>query len=218
MTMMTTTSAPLKLYYAAGSCALAPHIVLEELGVPYEPVRLSFKDGEQLAPAYRAINPRARVPALLVGEQVLLETVAVLHYLATAYPRAGLWPAEVLAQGRCLSTMAFLASSVHIDFSMLWRPERLSDDKAAQATIVDKGRALAQEHFAELDAALQAGPYLMGGQYTVADPYLLVFYRWGNRIKLPMRERFPSWTRHTEALLQRPAVQRALKAQEISVF
>ena len=81
----------IKLYFSPGACSLAPHIVLEELGIAYEPVLVSLKDGENKKADYLKINPKARVPALNVDGKVLTENVAILTYLGGGYPERGLW-------------------------------------------------------------------------------------------------------------------------------
>ena len=82
----------LKLYYAAGTCALASHIALEEAGAEFETVRVDFRSNEQRKPEYLAINPKGRVPALVTEQGMLTETPALLIYIAQAFPRAGLAP------------------------------------------------------------------------------------------------------------------------------
>jgi glutathione S-transferase len=82
----------IKLYYSPGACSLAAHIVLEELGIAFEPVLVSLAEGEHKRPEFLRINPKARVPALNVDGKVLTETVAILTYLGGGYAERGLWP------------------------------------------------------------------------------------------------------------------------------
>ena len=88
----------IKLYYAPGACSLAPHIVLEELGIAFESVLVSLKDGEQHKADFMRVNPRARVPALLVDGKLLTECPAILTYLGGGYAQRGLWPKETWKQ------------------------------------------------------------------------------------------------------------------------
>ena len=103
----------LTLYYAPGACSLAPHIVLEELGIAYEAVRINTAEGQQRSPGYLRINPRGRVPALAVDGKVLVENVAILAFLGGGFPDRGLWPRATWDQAQALSTMAWLADTVH---------------------------------------------------------------------------------------------------------
>lgn len=207
----------IKLYYSPGACSLAPHIVLEELGIAYEPVLVSLKDGEHKKADFLKINPKARVPALNVDGKVLTENVAILTYLGGGYAERGLWPKETWKQAEALSLMAWLSSSVHIAFAGIFRPERFCTDVPAHAAIGATGRATVEKYFADIDKLLTGRTFAMGGQYTVCDPYLLVFYRWGNRIGLPMKERFPVWAKHAQRVASRPTVKRVLEAEGIQI-
>ncbi len=207
----------IKLYYSPGACSLAPHIVLEELGIAYEPVLVSLKDGEHKKADFLKINPKARVPALNVDGKVLTENVAILTYLGGGYAERGLWPKETWKQAEALSLMAWLASSVHIAFAGIFRPERFCSDVPAHAAISATGRATVEKYFADIEKLLTGKTFAMGGQYSVCDPYLLVFYRWGNRIGLPMKERFPVWAKHAQRVASRPTVKRVLEAEGIQI-
>ena len=207
----------IKLYYSPGACSLAPHIVLEELGIAYEPVLVSLKDGEHKKADFLKINPKARVPALNVDGKVLTENVAILTYLGGGYAERGLWPKETWKQAEALSLMAWLASSVHIAFAGIFRPERFCADVPAHAAINATGRATVEKYFADIEKLLTGKTFAMGGQYSVCDPYLLVFYRWGNRIGLPMKERFPVWSKHAQRVASRPTVKRVLEAEGIQI-
>src|SRR5690349_1013839 len=81
-----------KLYYAPGACSLASHIALEEIGIPYQTQPLNLAEGDQRKPEYLKINPRGRVPALVVDDEILTENVGIMTYLAGGHPKAGIWP------------------------------------------------------------------------------------------------------------------------------
>ena len=207
----------IKLYYSPGACSLAPHIVLEELGIAFEPVLVSLKDGEHKKADFLKINPKARVPVLNVDGKILTENVSILTYLGGGYAERGLWPKETWKQAEALSLMSWLASSVHIAFAGVFRPERFSGDVPAHAGINATGRATLEKYFADIDKLLTGKTFAMGGQYSVCDPYLLVFYRWGNRIGLPMKERYPVWARHAQRVASRPTVKRVLEVEGIQI-
>jgi glutathione S-transferase len=82
---------------------------------------------------------------------------------------------------------------------------------------VDSGRQAVDKYFDLIEKKLGTSPYALGEIYTLCDPYLFVFYRWGNRIKKPMQELYPVWTQHTNRLLSRPAVQRAMHQEGITL-
>lgn len=207
----------IKLYYSPGACSLAPHIVLEELGIAFEPVLVSLKDGEQRKADYLRINPRGRIPALNVDGKVLTECVAILTYLGGGYAERGLWPKDTWRQAEALALMSWLSSTVHIAVAGLFRPARFAEDVSVHEPIKATARATLENCYAEIDKLLTGKTFAMGGQYTVCDPYLLVFYRWGNRIGIPMKDRYPVWAKHAQRVASRPTVKRVFEAEGIQL-
>jgi len=201
----------LTLYYSPGACSLAPHILLEEIGAEFKAVRLSFADGDQRKPAYLALNPQGRVPVLVEGEFVLTETPAILSYLGHRFAETGLLPLTDLHQlARCEQLLAFFSSSIHVAVAQIWRTTRYVDDPEAYEAVRAGGRRALQTYFAELETMLEAQDWLVGGRFSVADLYPLVFYRWGLRLGENMA-RFPAWTAHASRLLERDGVRRAIE-------
>ncbi len=207
----------IKLYYSPGSCSLASHIALEELGIAYEPVLVSLKDGEHKKADYLKINPRSRVPALNVDGKILTETVAILTYLGGGYAERGLWPRDTWRQAEALALMSWLSSTVHIDIAGIWRPERYAASVAGLDDVKATSRVQLEKHFGEIEKMLTGKTFAMGGQYTVCDPYLLVFFRWGNRLGINMKERFPMWGKHAQRVASRPTVKRVFEAEGIQL-
>ncbi len=207
----------IKLYYSPGACSLASHIVLEELGIAYEPVLVSLKDGEHKKADFLKINPRSRVPALNVDGKILTETVAILTYLGGGYAERGLWPRDTWRQAEALALMSWLSSTVHIAFAGIFRPERYAASLVAQDDVKATSRVQLEKLFAEIEKMLTGKTFAMGGQYTVCDPYLLVFFRWGNRIGINMKERFPTWGKHAQRVASRPTVKRVFEAEGIQI-
>jgi len=202
----------LTLFYAPGACSMASHVGLEESGVPYELKLISFANNEQRSEAYLKINPRGKVPALSVDGAILIENTAILTYLANQYPAAKLLPADPLAAARCIATMAWFSNTVHPSFTHINRPERFADDPAVHATLKETGRKNFWANLQEIDAMLKGEDWLMGAQYTVCDPYALVFYGWGTRIDLPMKE-LAAYTAFKDRMLLRPAVCKILERE-----
>lgn len=202
----------LTLYYAPGACSLASHIALEEAGADYRLQLVDFGKSEQRGEAYRKINPQGRVPALAIdGEGILTENVAILTYIAWTFPEARLLPTDPLAQARCLSLMAYFASSVHVAHAHVGRPERYVADESMYPAVRQAGRESFFNYLRDLDARL-TGREWFADQYTVCDFYAFVFYLWGRRRELPMQD-LKSFTAHFQRVLKRPAVQRALEQE-----
>jgi glutathione S-transferase len=210
----------LKLYYSPGACSLAPHIVLEEQGAPYALELVAIAEGKTRTPEYLAINPKGRVPVLMTEEgEVLTELPAICWYLAQQSSHPLLFPLDKLAAARVLEWCNWLSGTVHaMAFGQLWRPQRFADETGSHPVIQTKGRADILEHFGSIERRIGSRDWAVGNAYTVVDAYLLVFFRWGNRIGLDMRSGYPGWTRHAERVAARPAVQRALRQEGISIW
>ena len=207
----------LKLYFGAGACSLAPHIVLEELGFPYSTQKLNLAEGDQRKPEYLKLNPAGRVPTLVVDGKPLTENVAILTFLGGGFPQKGLWPKETWSQAMLLSALGWCSSTLHPAYAHLIRASRYSDDAAAQETIKVKARESLGEYLKQVDSWLGMTPkWMMGQQYTVGDPYLFVFYRWANRNGFPVKE-LTHYTRHANAMLARPAVKKVMADEAITL-
>jgi glutathione S-transferase len=212
----------LSLYYSPGACSLAPHVVLEEIGVPFEAVRVAIADGAQRRADYLAINPRGRVPTLRIGETCLTENPAILTWLANAHPEAGLLPpAGSAAQLRALEWLGWLSSTVHVLYAQVWRSERFVGPCAPPEVVGAlrmQGRVLIEQAYAEIEERLDGRVFALGEAFSLVDANLLPFYRFGGRLGLDMRRDYPAWTAYTETIHQRPAVRRALQREEITLW
>jgi glutathione S-transferase len=206
------------LYYSPGACSLAVHIVLEELGAPFSLALVSTSDGSTKAPEYLRLNPKGRVPVLTVGDTVLTEVPAILLYLALSHPAAMLTPSTPEGLARCVEWFNWISSTVHaVAIRQIWRTESFTHDPGQYEHVVAMGHENLNAAFEYIEKRMTDSIWAVGGAYSIVDPYLLVFYRWGNRIGLDMQNRFEAWTCHTRCMLQRPAVGRALLQEEISV-
>lgn len=204
------------LYYSPGACSLAPHIVLEELGVAYEGVKISTADGQQRSPEYLKINPRGRVPALVVDGKVLVENVAILSFLGGGFPARDLWPDKTWDQAQAISLMAWLADTVHPAFAHVYRAERYVDGTACADAVKAKGRESFADCLKEIDRLVAGKKWAVGNRFSVVDAYLVVFYRWGSRNSLPVRG-LENYTRLVELVLARPAVKRVFASEGITM-
>ena len=127
-----------------------------------------------------------------------------------------MWPSTSLDEARMLSLMIWLTSTVHISFAQIWRAARYSDDAGHHAGIQQKGRREVLKQLVEVEERLPRDGYAIADRLTVADFYLLVFYRWGWRVKLDMSP-FVRWSAHTDRLAERPAVQRVIAREGIEL-
>ena len=203
----------LTLYYSPGVCSMATHIGLEETGAPYEKRPTLLPKGEHKSESYLKINPRGKVPALDVDGKVITENTAILTYLGRRFPEKKLLPSDPIEEARCISTMAWFSNSVHPPYTHYVRPERYADGEAAQALVKETGKKTFHAQCTEIDGLLQGKQWLMGDQFTVADGYALVFYGWGLRAGLPMKE-LAGYTAWKDRMVARPAVRKVLESEE----
>lgn len=215
-------SAAYQLFHSPGACSLAPHIVLEELGVAYEPIRVTIAEGAHRKPEYLAINPRGRVPALVYGEagdrKILTESVAIMVFLAQRHAQAGLLPQEPEPLARALEWMCWLGSNMHqAGVRTVFRPERFTTDAGGAPGIAEQGRLSITAGYQDIEERLTGRVHALGERFSVVDAQLLVFYRWGNRCGLDMRRNYPEYTRLMDAVRARPAVQRVVAREGIQI-
>ncbi len=202
----------LKLFYSPNACSLAPHIALDEAGADYEAVRVDFKNGEQRSERYLAINPKGRVPALVTDRGILTEVPAILGWVAQTYPAAHLKPeGDFFAFSMMQEFNLYIASTVHVALAHLFPAERWADSAEAIANMKAKVPSnltallgLIEDRFAD------GRPWVMGAQYTVADPYLYVMTRWLERDGAGGSAPFPRLVAHRSRVQARPAVQKVL--------
>lgn len=204
----------LTLFYSPGACSMASHIGLEESGAAYELKPVALAKGEQRTADYLKINPRGRVPALRLEDgSVLTENTAILSYLGLRFPEKGLLPKDSTAQARCISMMAWLSNSVHPAFTHIFRPERFSEDEAAYPSIKAAGKKTFWAALHEIDGIVAGKSWMQGDQFTVCDPYALVFYGWGARIELPVKD-LANYTAWKHRMLERPTVRKVLEREQ----
>lgn len=204
----------LTLFYSPGACSMASHIGLEESGAQYELKPVALAKGEQRSPEYLKVNPRGKVPALRLDDgSVLIENTAILTYLARRFPEKGLLPKDNVAEARCISMMAWLSNTVHPAFTHIFRPERFSEDQNALPSIKETGKKNFWAALQELDGIVAGKAWMQGDQFTACDPYALVFYGWGARIELPVKDlrNCAAWKTR---MLERPAVRKVLEREQ----
>ena len=184
----------LTLYFTSGASSMAPHIALHEVGAPFESHHISLAKNEHRTPAYLAINPEGKVPALLVDGRLLTEVAGILFYLARRYPEANLLPTgDVEAEAQAVSWMSFIAATVH--------PARSRGLDYAMGVY-----KLADQRLGDHEWAL--------GRYSIADIHLFrLFWRFANSLKPPQGS-LPNLEAHYTRMMARPAVRRTIEIEQ----
>lgn len=207
------------LHAAPGSCSLAPHIVMEEIGRPYSLALMSTGHPETKTDEFRRLNPKGRIPVLLAENFMLTEAPAILMHLGLENPDVGLLGIDPINIVRSIEWFNWLSSAVHaVAVRMIWRADFFLPDESMYPPLVSKGKEHLASAFALVESKLSEKIWAVGEHYSIVDPYLLVFYRWGNRMAIDMQNDYPAWTSHARRLEAREAVQRAISQEGISLW
>ena len=205
-----------KLFYSPGSAAMAPHALLEEIGKPFELVKVDTKSNEHKKPEYLKLNPNGRVPTLVDGDQVIYETAAIMLHLADKHSGSGLAP-SVGTSERALyyQWLVYMTNTVQEAYIEYYHPDYYAKTEAGQAEVKAVSEERLQPMFQILDKALEKGPFLLGSTFTGADIFLMMMARWSRNMKKPAAT-YPNIKRCVDAVMARPATQRMMKAQGLS--
>ena len=199
-----------RFYYGPKTCALATHIVLEYVGADYEAIKLDFRENQQRSKEYLAVNPKGRVPALVTDRGVITETPALLLYLAQTYPQAKVAPLDdPFALAEMQAANSWFCSTVHVAHAHGPRGSRWSDDPTALQSMKAKVSKNMNDCFDWIEEELLRGPWLMGANFTVADPYLFTMSSWLATDGVEMAK-FPRVTEHFKRMLEMPAVRKVI--------
>ena len=209
----------LQLYYHPTDASMAPHMLLEELGVPFELLLVDRANQAHKSEAYLRLNPNGLIPVLIDGDLVLYETAAILLHLADTHPEASLVPGLATRErAHFYKWLIWLSNTLHATLMLYFYPERWgSPDHVHGATTV-KARAEARvgQLLELLDQELvrHGQPWLLGAQYSALDPYLLMLCRWTRGLGHPARG-YAHLGTYLQRVLARPAVQRAYATEGI---
>ncbi|TXI93966.1 MAG: glutathione transferase GstA [Aquabacterium sp.] len=198
----------MKLFLKPGSCSLASHIVLEEIGRPYDTETVDLAKKLTASGAdFWAINPKGYVPALLLDDgDLLTEGPAILQYLADLAPELQLAPANgSKARYQLQSWLTFIGTEVHKNFSPFFNP-------AATPEMKELARANLQRRLGYVNDQLAGRDFLMGDTFSVADAYLFTVVGWAKFVQLDLSA-WPHLIAFQGRVAARPATQRALKAE-----
>ncbi len=201
--------AKLTLYFGPGACSLVPHITLEEAGAAFEAKPISLRKGHQRTPEYLAINPKSKVPVLVIDGKPLTENPAIAYYLAKSFPAAKLLPlGDLNAEAEALSLLAWCSSGIHVRFGALFAPQKMCDLPDSADNVKKLAAEDTAKNFAMVEKMLAGKEWILG-QWSIVDAYLFTFWRWAGFLKLDLSA-YPNYAKHAERMSKRPSVERAL--------
>lgn len=198
----------IKLFHAPGSCSLASYIALEEAGAEYEVIGMNTR-GDQRQPEYLAVNPKGRVPALVTDRGVLSENVAILAWIAQAFPDARLAPTDPWGFAQAQAFNSYLASTVHVAHAHRHRGYRWADQESSFEDMRQKVPQTMGDCFQLIETELFKGPWVLGDRFSTCDGYLFTVAGWLEGDSVDPAQ-FPKVHAHRERVRARPAVAKVL--------
>lgn len=194
-----------QLYYYPCNASMAPHFVLEELGVDFELVLVDRRSTQQKSQEYLALNPTGRIPTLVDDDLVLFESPAICLHLCEQAPGKLIPAAGTAERALFYQWLTYLNNTVQAELMVYFYPEKHTTDKAGAAAIVLAQEQRITEMFALLDKELCDKSFLVGEQLTICDYFLLMLAIWADEFATPPLS-FPHLGRYLRQLTQRPAV------------
>jgi glutathione S-transferase len=210
----------IQLHYAPGNASMTPHLLLEEMGVPFELKLVDRENNAHKSAEYLKMNPNGLIPVLVDGDLVLYETAAIVLHLVDTHPAAGLAPAVgTAARALFYKWLMWLSASLQPQFSLYFyndryvAPGNVSGAVEVKAATEKRIEGLIDQIDAQL--ASHGGPWLMGERFTALDPFALMLCRWTRNTRRPART-LPHIGPFLRRALARPAVQKVFAAEGLS--
>lgn len=207
------------LHHSPGTAAMAPHIVLQELGVPFELVPIDKDGGELQSTAYRQLNPNGLIPVLVDGDIVLYETAAICLHLADTHPGGALLPPLASAErSHAYKWLSWLSTTLQQALIVYFYPERWAStpDAIAQVKAHAEQKVLVLLEQIDAQLVLRDGPWLLGTTYSLLDPYAMMLCRWTRNFAGRKARDFPHIGPWLRRVLARPAVQRVFAREALA--
>ena len=201
----------LKLYYAPVACSLVPFVTLTEAGADFEVVPVNMGKGQQNSPEYLKLNPKHKVPVLVIDGDPLTENVAMQIWIARTFPQAKLLPADPMKEVKAISMLAWCASGIHPALTPNNSPKRYCDMPGSEESVKQCAQKLLDENFTVADNLL-AGREWFFDHFTAVDAYFFWCFRRATQFNLAYLDlaKFRNCMAHFERVKQRPSVQKLL--------
>jgi glutathione S-transferase len=202
----------MKLMYSPGACSLGIHVLLEEIGKPYEAEAVNLRQPVAERPL-TAINPKSKVPTLIRDDgSVLTEYPAIAFWLASSNPEKHLLPSDLEGQTRTLEALDYCVATVHMQgFARLFGAGRAATPAEADA-MKTQGRDIATRGFARMSKTLEDRDWVSGA-FSIADSALFYVSTWAKTFEIELPANIAA---HLARMKARPAVAATLKAEGIA--
>lgn len=196
------------LYYAPNACSLVPYVTLTEAGAAFEVRKINLSKGQQNSPEYLKLNPKHKVPLLLVNGRPLTENVAIQVWIARTFPEAKLLPSDPWQELQAISLMAWCASGIHPYLSRINSTAKVCDLPNSGESVRRLAQELLFENYKIADDMLADREYLLE-HFTAADVHFFWSFRRGSQFNLDLSP-FANCLAHFERMKSRPSIQKVL--------
>ena len=200
------------LYYAPIACSLVPYVTLTEAGAEFETRPINLRKGEQRSPEYLNLNPKHKVPLLIVDGRKLTENVAINTWIARSFPHANLMPRDPWQELEAMSLLAWCSSGIHPYLTRLNAPPQVCDLPAAEESVRRLATAPLLETFKIADDMLARRDFFFD-HFTAPDAHFFWCFRRGLQFGLEL-SRFVHCAAHFERMSARPSVQSVLAYEQ----
>jgi glutathione S-transferase len=205
----------LALYYYPGNASLLPHMMLREIGAPFELRLVDRSQNAQKSAEYLRLNPNGRIPVLVDGDLVLFEAAAVALHLADRFPEAGLAPALGTSErAEFYKWMIHLSNTPQAEYRAWFYPHEHAAGEAAVPSVKQAAGERLNRMFDVVSSQLGGRTWLVRDRFSAADLFLFMLIRWGRLMPRPPRS-IPNLNALAERVVARPAVQEALRVEGI---
>jgi glutathione S-transferase len=198
----------LKLFYAPTACSLVPYVTLTEAGADFEVMPVNMGKGQHNSPEYLKLNPKHKVPVLVIDGEPLTENVAIQVWIARNFPAAKLLPTDPMKEIKAISLMAWCASGIHPALTPNANPKRYCDLPGTEENVKQCAKKLLVENFTIANNLL-AGREWFFDHFTAVDAYFFWCFRRGTEFNMDVTP-YPNCVAHMERMKQRPSVQKLL--------
>jgi len=198
----------LALYYAPATCALAPYVTLTEAGADFEVRPLDFRKRQNFTPEYLKINPKHKVPALVVDGKILTENVAIHQWVHQNFPHAKILPADPWDQLQAIALHSWCASGIHPYLSRINNPAKVCDTAGSSASVVKVATEFLFEAFKIGDGLLAGRDYFFD-HFTAPDAHFFWCCRRATQLGVAVSG-FPNVESHFKRMQERSSVKKLL--------
>lgn len=188
---------------------------LEEIGLDYTEEAINLRSGQQRSEDYLKINPKGKVPALVIGTFTITENPAILNYLHQTYPAARLLPVResLLASTIGLTDLLWCSATLHIAVRQIMRPDSFTTDEDTVDSVRQAGAAIYKKAAILMEDRFTQSSWWYGDAWSILDVYLYWTYSTAGKGGFPVAD-YPAIMEHARRVQARPSFQRARTREE----